>query len=188
MTPRRAYLEALLAALGEDEILVSCLGANARYLAEMRPRCGTFALCDSMGAAIPLGLGMALARPERRVTALEGDGSLLMNLGVLPTVAAAAPPNLNLLLFVNRRYESSGGQPLPPVALDFAGVARASGLRAEAVATLEEFRAALARLRAQGPGLLVLDTAFDPAEPIPPYRDRPADVRVQFADWVRRHP
>ncbi len=188
MTPRRAYLEAMLEVTGEEEMVVACLGANARYLAEMRPSCGVFALCDSMGAAIPLALGMALAHPERRVTALEGDGALLMNLGALATVAASGAANLTILLFYNRRYESSGGQPLPPAAVDFAGLAGASGLCAEAVATVEAFRAGFARLRALGTGLLVLDTAFDPAEPIPPYRDRPPDVRAQFAEWLRRHP
>ncbi|HEY7678653.1 MAG TPA: thiamine pyrophosphate-dependent enzyme [Candidatus Methylomirabilis sp.] len=188
MTPRRAYLEALLSALGEEEILVSCLGGNARYLPEMRPRCATFALCDTMGGAIPLALGMALARPERRVTALEGDGALLMNLGTLVTVAAAGPANLTILVFCNRRYESSGGQPLPPVAADFAGIARGTGLAAEDVATVGEFRDALARARARGSSLLALQTAFDPAEPIPPYRERPPEIRAQFADWVRRHP
>ena len=188
MTPRRAYLEALLEMVGEEEMLVACLGANARYLSDMRPPCGVFALCDSMGAAIPLALGMALARPDRRVTALEGDGALLMNLGALATVAASGARNLGILLFANRRYESSGGQPLPPAEVDFAGLAAASGLRGEAVATVEAFRAAFARMRAHGTGFLALDTAFDPAEPIPPYRDRPPDVRAQFADWLRRHP
>ena len=188
MTPRRTYLEAMLATLGEEDVLVSCLGANARYLSEMNPPCGTFALCDTMGGAIPLALGMALARPECRVTALEGDGALLMNLGALASVAAAGVTNLTMLLFCNRHYESSGGQPLPPTAVDFAGLARASGLRAEAVATDEEFRAGFARLRTQGAALLALATAFDPAERIPPYLQRPPEIRERFAEWVRHHP
>jgi len=188
MTPRLAYLKALRAMLEEEEILVSCLGANARYLATMTLACGIFALCDTMGGAIPLALGMALARPERRVTVLEGDGALLMNLGTLVTVAASGAANLTILLFWNRRYESSGGQPLPPAWVDFAGLARASGLAAEVVATESEFRAAFSRIRAQGPGLLVVDTAFDPDEPIPPYSQRPPEIRERFAAWLRRHP
>ncbi len=188
MTPRLAYLKALLVMLKEEEILVSCLGANARYLATMTPACGTFALCDTMGGAIPLALGMALARPERRVTVLEGDGALLMNLGTLVTVAASGVANLTILLFCNQRYESSGGQPLPPAAVDFAELARASGLAAEVVAAEGEFREAFPRIRQRGAGLLVLETAFDPAEPIPPYRQRPPEIREQFANWLRRHP
>jgi thiamine pyrophosphate-dependent acetolactate synthase large subunit-like protein len=121
------------------------------------------------------------------VTALEGDGSLLMNLGALATVAGAGAANLTVLVFRNGRYESSGGQTLPPAPLDYAALATASGLRAEAVATVDTFRETLGRLRASGPVLLVLDTAFDPAEPIPPYTDRPAAIREQFAAWVRCH-
>ncbi len=188
MTPRLAYLNALLAMLGEDEILVSCLGANARYLATMNPACGTFALCDTMGGAIPLALGMALARPERRVTALEGDGALLMNLGALVTVAASGASNLTILLFCNQRYESSGGQPLPSAPVDYVGLARGSGLAAEIVTTEAELTRVFPRIRARGPGLLALGTAFDPAEPIPPYSQRPQEIRERFATWVRRHP
>ncbi|MEK7715127.1 MAG: thiamine pyrophosphate-dependent enzyme, partial [candidate division NC10 bacterium] len=113
MTPRKPFLDALVAMLTPSDILVSCLGANARYLPHLTVPAPVFALCDSMGAAIPLALGMALQRPDRHVVALEGDGSLLMSPNVLATVAAARPPNLTTLLWVNGHYESSGGQPLP---------------------------------------------------------------------------
>ncbi len=119
MTARKAYLEALVSLLGPGDILVSGLGANARYLARMIVAAPVFALCDAMGAAIPLALGIALTRPDRYVIALEGDGSLLMSPNVLATVAAARPANLTVLLWVNRHYESSGGQPLPDVAVDW---------------------------------------------------------------------
>jgi sulfopyruvate decarboxylase subunit beta len=183
-TARKAYLDALVAAVepGRD-VIVAGLGANARYLPHMNVRVPYFALCDAMGSAIPLALGMALARPDRRVIALEGDGSLLMNLGTLATVGAAKPSNLIVIVFRNRHYESSGGQHLPPVEVDFAGVARASRFtRAEDVADADAFPTALGRARAaDGPSLLVVETAFDAAEPIPPYSERPDDVRASFA-------
>ena len=187
-TVRRAWLDALVAALdpGHD-LLVAGLGANARYLPHVAVRVPHFALCDAMGAAIPLALGMALARPDRRVVALEGDGSLLMNLGTLATVAAANAPNLTMLIFENRHYESSGGQALPPVAVDFVGVARAAGIpRAERLADEAALSAALARARAAGPALYVLSTAYDPGEPIPPYSERPEEIRVNFVDRLRQ--
>lgn len=182
--PRRAYLEVLRAALDPArDLLVAGLGANARYLPHLDVRVPCLALCDAMGAAIPLALGMALARPEREVVALEGDGSLLMGLGTLATVGAARPANLTVLLFENRHYESSGGQDLPAAAVDFCAAARAAGLTAvEAVGDAAALAAALSRARASaGPRLLVLDTAFDPAEPIPPYSERPDEIRVNFA-------
>src|SRR5919106_5703903 len=118
-TARKAYLDALVAALvpGRD-LLVAGLGANARYLPHMDVPAPCFALCDAMGSAIPLALGMALARPDRRVVALEGDGSLMMNLGTLVTVGAEKPSNLVVIVFRNHHYESSGGQDLPPVDVD----------------------------------------------------------------------
>ena len=114
-TERKAYLEALLGSLDRArDLLVAGLGANARYLPHLSVPVPHVALCDAMGCAIPLALGMALGLPDRHVVALEGDGSLLMNLGTLGTVGAARPPNLTTLVFRNRRYESSGGQTLPP--------------------------------------------------------------------------
>jgi sulfopyruvate decarboxylase subunit beta len=183
VSARTAYLEVLVRSLepGRD-LLVAGLGANARYLPHMSVPVPYFALCDAMGAAIPLALGMALARPERRVIALEGDGSLLMNLGTLATVGAARTTNLLVLVFRNRHYESSGGQPLPRVDPDFGAIARASGFAmAEDVAREQHLSAALARGRARGPALFVLETAYDPFEAIPPYSERPEEIRSNFA-------
>lgn len=174
-TARRAWLEALLGALDpQRDLVVAGLGANARYLPHLGVRVPHFALCDSMGAAIPLGLGMALARPDRRVVVLEGDGSLLMNLGTLATVGAARPANLLAVVFDNGRYESSGGQALPEVRVDFVAIARAVAFAvAERVADAASLPATLARgWGSGGPGLLVLPTVFDRTESIPPYEDR----------------
>ena len=183
MTARRRYLEGLVGTLDpERDLLVAGLGANARYLPHLQTSVPYMALCDAMGAAIPLALGMALARPEKRVMALEGDGSLLMNLGTLATVAAARAGNLTVMLFENAHYESSGGQALPSVAVDWAGAARASGLAQVAqVDDPEAMLAALARTRQEpGPALLVLRTVFDPQETVPPYSERPDAIRLNF--------
>ena len=182
MTGRKPFLDALVAALAGDQVVVSCLGANARWLPHMNVTVPVFALCDSMGAAVPLALGIALSRPERHVIALEGDGSLLMSPNVLATVAAAGPPNLTMLLWVNGRYESSGGQALPAVSVDWGALARAAGIRhVVAARDVPELREAFARARAAGtPAVIVVEVAFDPAEPIPPYSERPDEIRARF--------
>jgi thiamine pyrophosphate-dependent acetolactate synthase large subunit-like protein len=182
VTPRKAYLEALVAMLAPGDVLVSCLGANARYLPHLAVPVPCFALCDSMGAAIPLALGMALQRPDRHVIALEGDGSLMMSPNVLATVTAARPPNLTALLWVNRHYESSGGQGLPAAPLDWVAIARGMGFtRVVPVADVPTLRAALPRARdARAPALLIIDVAFDPHEDIPPYSERPDEIRARF--------
>ena len=182
MIPRRPFLDALVAALTPRDVLVSCLGANARWLPHMAVPAPVFALCDSMSAAIPLALGIALTRPERHVIALEGDGSLLMSPNVLATVAAARPANLTSILWVNGHYESSGGQALPGVRVDWAGLGRAAGIAH--VATVESPTAmapALAAARAAAaPALLIVPIAFDAAEEIPPYSEKPEEIRARF--------
>lgn len=182
MTGRKPFLDALAAHLGPEDVLVSCLGANARWLPHMKVAAPVFALCDSMSAAVPLALGIALTRPERHVVALEGDGSLLMSPNVLATAAAAGAPNLTIVLWVNGHYESSGGQALPAAPVDWPALARAAGLRhVETVAAPAGLGPALAAARrAPGPALLVLPIAFDPAEAIPPYSERPAEIRTRF--------
>lgn len=182
MTARKPLLDALVAMLEPRDVLVSCLGANARYLPHMTVPCPVFALCDSMGAAVPLALGMALQRPDRHVVALEGDGSLLMSPNVLATVAAAGPPNLTVLLWVNGRYESSGGQALPSVPVDWGALARAAGIRhVTAAGDVVTLREAFPRARSAGsPAVIVVEVAFDPVEPIPPYSERPDEIRARF--------
>jgi thiamine pyrophosphate-dependent acetolactate synthase large subunit-like protein len=182
VTARKPLLDALVSMLEPSDVLVSCLGANARYLPHMTVPCPVFALCDSMGAAVPLALGMALQRPDRHVVALEGDGSLLMSPNVLATVAAAGPPNLTVLLWVNGRYESSGGQALPAVSVDWGALARAAGIRHVAAAPdVPGLRENFARARSGGtPAVIVVEIAFDPAEPIPPYSERPDEIRARF--------
>jgi sulfopyruvate decarboxylase subunit beta len=81
-----------------------------------------------MGSASTIALGIALARPERQVVVVDGDGSLLMQLGSLITIAGAAPPNLFHFVFENGVYETSGSQPLPAEGrFDLAQMARAAG-------------------------------------------------------------
>src|SRR5207237_10580499 len=81
-----------------------------------------------MESASTIGLGIALARPERKVIVVDGDGSLLMQLGSLVTIAGAAPANLYHFVFENGVYETSGSQPLPGEGrFDLAEMARAAG-------------------------------------------------------------
>jgi phosphonopyruvate decarboxylase len=84
-----------------------------------------------MGGASGLGLGIALGRPDEKVWVLDGDGSLLMQLGSLATIAGAAPPNFYHFLFDNGVYETSGAQPVPNSGrLDWALMARGAGYTA----------------------------------------------------------
>lgn len=112
-----------------------------------------------MGGASTLGLGISLAQPERGVFILDGDGSLLMQLGSLATIAGAAPANFHHFLFHNGVYEVSGSQPIPAAgSIDFAGMARAAGYRStHCFDDLESLRTALpAILDEEGPVFIEL--------------------------------
>jgi thiamine pyrophosphate-dependent acetolactate synthase large subunit-like protein len=115
-------------------------------------------LPSSMGQGPAIGLGLALAHPERGVVVLNGDGSTLMNLGCLVTLAAQ---NANLVLVVldNGLYEVTGGQPIPGAGrVDFVGLARAAGIgRTFAFQSLEDWNAGAAEaLAGRGPTVISL--------------------------------
>jgi sulfopyruvate decarboxylase subunit beta len=116
-----------LAAHRTGEIVVSIFTTAFEWLA-ISPSDLNYTFIDAMGQTASHGLGLALAFPGRRVIVLDGDGSLLMNLGCLVTTAAVAPRNFVHVLFNNAMYEQSGGQPTPGAQrTDFAGIARAAG-------------------------------------------------------------
>jgi sulfopyruvate decarboxylase subunit beta len=122
-----------------------------------------------MGGASSMGLGLALARPERRVIVFDGDGSLLMQLGSLATVAGARPRNLLHLLFKNGVYHTSGAQEIPGgLTVDFVAMARGAGYRtALAIHDLEEFRRRFPELlKAEGPILVELHTTLADQTPM----------------------
>jgi len=129
-----------------------------------------FYVAEAMGYASSLGLGLSLAQPNRKVIVLDGDGSLLMNLGTLVTIAGARPVNLIHFVLENRLYEVPGGIPLPGVGkFDLTAMARAAGLGAYGFDRLTDFREHLgAILSADGPTFVSLKVDRGPSEPFAP--------------------
>ena len=122
-----------------------------------------------MGGASSLGLGLALARPDRRVIVLDGDGSLLMQLGSLATNAGAAPRNFVHLLFKNGVYHTSGAQGIPGgLSVDFVMMAKGAGYRQVlSIDSLDEFKRRLPELlRAEGPVFVELHTGLADQTPM----------------------
>jgi thiamine pyrophosphate-dependent acetolactate synthase large subunit-like protein len=96
-------------------------------------------MLGSMGLAFPIALGAALAQPKRRVFALEGDGSLLMQMGCLSTIATLKPKNLTMIVMDNGVYQITGAQPTPAAAVaDIVAIAQGSGIANSAWAADEE--------------------------------------------------
>jgi thiamine pyrophosphate-dependent acetolactate synthase large subunit-like protein len=118
-----------------------------------------------MGLACPIALGVALAQPQRHVVAIEGDGSLLMQLGCLATIAMLAPNNLTIVVMDNRIYQITGSQPTATAAgADLATIARGAGLARSAWAADEAmFEDLLEKALAGGPSLIAARIDGEPA-------------------------
>ena len=182
-------IEALRAAYPdiEDDIVVTIMGAVAAELYSLGHRKNFFYLQHAMGLASSMGLGLALSKPNKRVIVLDGDGSLLMNLGALSTLAWYAPKNLIHLVFDNQSLLSVGGFPTATSAgSDFAGIAQKSGyLHAATVRSIEDFttawRAARERLE-----LSMIVAKVEAAGPKSFLMDLPLlENRFQFQRWLR---
>lgn len=142
--------------LKRDEAVIGGIG-NANFdLWESGQRPQNFYMLGSMGLTIPIALGVAIAQPRRHVIALEGDGSLLMQLGCLATVAVQAPKNLTIVIWDNGVYQITGSQPTASAATaDLVAVARGSGLANSAWAADEgEFDRLITRALEGGPSLI----------------------------------
>ena len=119
----------LVAKLKNEEAVVGGIGNTNFDLWAAGHRPQNFYMLGSMGLAFPIALGVALAQPKRRVFALEGDGSLLMQMGCLSTIATLAPKNLTMIVMDNGVYQITGAQPTPAATVaDIVAIASASGL------------------------------------------------------------
>ncbi len=153
----------LIAALGDEPggpvtPIVASLGHPAYDLFAAADRAGNFYTWGSMGLASSIGLGLAIARPDLRIVVLDGDGSLLMNLGSLATIGWTAPENLVLIVWDNEEYGTTGGQQSATAhGADLEAAARAMGISSTATVRAEhELAPAIARARAgAGPWVIV---------------------------------
>jgi thiamine pyrophosphate-dependent acetolactate synthase large subunit-like protein len=119
----------LIARLKHEEAVIGGIGNTNFDLWAAGHRPQNFYMLGSMGLAFPIALGVALAQPHRRVFALEGDGSLLMQLGALATIAALKPKNLIMIVMDNGIYQITGAQPTPAAGVaDIVAIATGSGL------------------------------------------------------------
>jgi len=174
MIERMDLLRAL-AARRSDEIVVMTMTTTLQWPLVSKHELDFDFLAFGMGHAGDFGLGLALARPERKTIVLKGDGGLLMCLGSLVTMGRYAPGNLLVLLMENRIYEMVGSQPLAS-RTDFAALARAAGVegggatgrgKVERIESIAAFTEALPRLLTEeGPHFVVLPVSNK--EKLPP--------------------
>ena len=160
MLERRAVIASLLAQRPDDLLVVPGLGSTTWDLASLGDDDRNFYLWGAMGGSTMIGLGLALARPDKRVAVITGDGEMLMGIGSLATVAIREPRNLAIAVLDNARYGETGGQASHTAGraeggagVDLAAIARGAGIDAALnVGANGDLDAAVASLRnAPGP-------------------------------------
>jgi thiamine pyrophosphate-dependent acetolactate synthase large subunit-like protein len=171
----------MVAQLKHDEAVIGGIGNTNFDLWEAGHRPQNFYMLGSMGLAIPIALGVAIAQPRRHVVALEGDGSLLMQLGCLTTVAVQAPKNLTMVVWDNGIYQITGSQPTASLATaDIVAIARGAGLANSAWAADEdEFERLLARAL-EGGGPTLIAARIDKQPGVGKTERDPVQIRVNF--------
>jgi len=165
MMKRDECLRALAAYVADDDIVVAIYTTAFDWIT-IRPHPLNYLCVGAMGLGASHALGLALGRPDKRILLFDGDGSLLMSLNSLVTVAEAAPPNMYHFVFENGTYEANGRHPIPGQGLiDFSSLACAAGYRIsrkiDNLANLKDIIGCL--LREEGP--VFIDLKIEPGPP-----------------------
>ena len=166
-----------------DFLFIGGLAGTAKDLAALTedgPHC--YALAGAMGAAVMMGLGLALARPEKKVLVATGDGELLMNVGALATAGILNPPNLSILCVDNGHYGETGYQKSHTcLGVDLEQMAIGAGIKSTCSVENEAGIAAGARMLRESSGCCFVLLRVKPTDG-PKLRRLmdPADARVRF--------
>jgi thiamine pyrophosphate-dependent acetolactate synthase large subunit-like protein len=176
----------LVAKLKQDEAVVGGIGHTHFDLWASGQRPQNFYMLGSMGLAAPIALGVAIAQPQRQVFALEGDGSLLMQLGVLGTIATMNPKNLAIIVWDNGAYQITGAQPtLTSKGVDLVAIAKGAGLAQSAWVTDESHFEALVDLALEGTGPLFICARTDDQPPAGVTERDAAKIRGRFMEGLK---
>ncbi len=180
MTMRGAIIK--LMSLLKDEYVVCANGFISRDAFNAKDRPNNFYMLGSMGQASSIGLGLAIAKPDKKVVVFDGDGNLLMNLGILPMIAKLKPKNLVHVVLDNECYDSTGGQPTISSHIDLAEVAKGCGIRnVSKKGPAEDFEKIFGDLlKTEGPNFILLKVGRDPAEKTPRVNIAPHEIAKRF--------
>lgn len=179
---------ALMRKAGDDALIVPTLGNAGLNLFNVGDRPGNLYLRNAMGLACSVGLGVAMACPRQRVIILDGDGSLLMNLGSVASEAWRNAPNLIHICWDNRVYQMTGGQPTAASGpAELAAIAEGAGFTKTArVETLTAFEEALEEaVRGEGPWFIHALVKEERAERSPDSPKSTPRIRDRFMAGVK---
>jgi thiamine pyrophosphate-dependent acetolactate synthase large subunit-like protein len=182
----RSELTRRLSARLTDEAVIGGIGNPHFDLWAAGQRAHNFYMLGSMGLAIPIALGVAMAQPKRRVITLEGDGSLLMQLGALGTVASVKPANLAIFVWDNGVYQITGSQPtLTATSVDLVAMARGAGIARSTWAEDETHFDQLVDEALKGTGPMFVCARTDNAPPAGVTERDPSRIRIRFMDAMK---
>jgi thiamine pyrophosphate-dependent acetolactate synthase large subunit-like protein len=167
----------------EDFLIVSGLAGTSRDVAALTADgANTYTMAGAMGGACMIGLGLALARPDRRVLVVTGDGELLMNVGALATISVMNPPNLAIICVDNGHYGETGYQKShTSLGVDLDKIAAGSGIKVTRTINVEQELPDASRLLREGNGTVFVLLRVKPTDP-PAFKRNmdPAICRVRF--------
>ncbi len=172
-----------------NELLVTANGRISREAFSLKDRSENFYMIGSMGLASSIALGLALNRPERKVVILDGDGNLLMGLGILAQVGALLPKNLIHIVLDNGVYGSTGNQPTISSQVRLENIAKSSGYPVVVKVTERgAFETTLKRcLKTSGPSFMLAKIKPDNmADSLGRVAHGPLEIKKRFMDSIDR--
>ena len=184
MTTREAL--GIIAGKLTDELAVCTTGYTCRDMQHLKDRPGNFYMIGSMGVAAAIGLGIALTKRESTVVVFDGDGAVLMGLGVLPMIGSLKPRNLIHLVLDNEVFASTGNQPTYSRTVDLAQIARSSGYavvrRAESP---QEVESGWSQIRSEaGPSFFLMKCRPDTGSAMERVRLSPEAIRSRMMEAI----
>ena len=186
MINRLEATQYLIGQITDEPVVASCGNPKFDLYTAAPDRSENFYMWNSMGMASSIGLGLAMARPDKKIIVLDGDGAILMNLSSLPTAARQAPDNLIHIIWDNEQLQITGGQPTHTnKGADLEAISKGSGFQhVITVSDMDSFKEALERvLNDPGPWVLVAKTDSSGAPGRPP--KSPVFLKNRFMEAIR---
>ncbi len=187
---RHQALKIIAENLKKSDLVISTTGMISRELFSTGERKGNFYMVGSMGLATPVALGITLANPWKKVISVEGDGSILLNLGIISLAAFLKPKNLLIVVLDNEVYASTGGQPTISPKVNLEKIAQSAGFRnTKKVETNNSFRNSLKKfLKNKGPSFLLTKVDKSQLEDVLRVSLTPEQIRDRFQKVCHQKP